>query len=64
MDQIAFTSPWMDSEQAGTYLGVKPKTLVVWRSQGKGPRYRIAGGRLVRYHSDDLDAFVTGDADE
>jgi len=36
------------------YLGVTPKTLAQWRSQGKGPRYRKAGG-FVRYRWADVD---------
>ncbi len=53
-----FTSPWLNTEAAGAYLSASPKTLAVWRSQGRGPRYRTCGGRLVLYHRDDLDAFV------
>ncbi len=55
-----FTSPWLNTEAAGAYLSASPKTLAVWRSQGRGPRYRTCGGRLVLYHRDDLDVFVLG----
>lgn len=54
-------SPWLDTDAAARYLSASPKTLSVWRCQGKGPRYHVAGGRLVRYHVDDLDAFVRGE---
>lgn len=54
-------SPWLDTEAAAAYLRASPNTLSQWRSQGRGPRYHVAGGRLVRYHVDDLDAFVRGE---
>lgn len=53
--------PWLDTEAAARYLTASPKTLAIWRSKGKGPRYHIVGQRLVRYHVDDLDAFVRGE---
>ena len=59
-DDKTQASPWMDSVKAGEYLGVRPKTLAMWRHLGKGPRARCAG-RLVRYHVDDLDRFMVGD---
>lgn len=52
-----FTSPWLTTEQAAAYLSVSAGTLANWRSKGNGPRYR-AVGRMVRYHRDDLDAFI------
>ncbi|WJY19241.1 helix-turn-helix domain-containing protein [Alteriqipengyuania flavescens] len=51
-------SPWLDSEAAAAYLGSTAGTLRNWRSTGKGPRYHVVQERLVRYHVDDLDAFV------
>lgn len=57
-----FTSPWLDTESAAAYLGNSPKTLAVWRCRGEGPRYRVVNRRLVRYHVDDLDAFVRGES--
>ena len=58
----AFHSPWMDTPTAARYLTAKPKTLRQWRCLGKGPRYHVVGGRLVRYHVDDLDAFARGES--
>lgn len=52
-----FTSPWLTTDQAAAYLSVSSGTLANWRSKGNGPHYR-AVGRLVRYHRDDLDAFI------
>ena len=58
--RTGFCSPWMSTGQAAKYLGASPKTLAVWRCQGKGPRYHIVNERLVRYHVNDLDAHVLG----
>lgn len=55
-------SPWKDSEQAALYLSCSPGTMKTWRSRGEGPRYHIIQDKLVRYHVDDLDAFVRGEA--
>lgn len=60
--RTAFYSPWMDTTTAAQYLVASPKTLRQWRCQGRGPRYRAVGGRLIRYHVDDLDAFARGEA--
>jgi hypothetical protein len=54
-------SPWFDSEAAAEYLTCTPGTLKTWRSQGQGPRYNVIHNKLVRYHIDDLDAFVRGE---
>lgn len=62
-EPATFRSPWLNTKQAGAYLSASPKTLAVWRSQGKGPRYRTCGGRLVLYNREDLDAFVLGNDD-
>ncbi|MFT4159611.1 helix-turn-helix domain-containing protein [Shinella sp.] len=56
-------SPWYDTDAAAAYLSSTPGTLRVWRSQGTGPRYRVVHGKVVRYHVDDLDAFVRGEDD-
>lgn len=53
-------SPWLDSEAAAGYLGTTAGTLKNWRASGKGPRYHVVQDRLVRYHRDELDAFVRG----
>jgi hypothetical protein len=53
-------TPWLDTEAAAAYLGSTAGTLKNWRATGRGPRYRVVQDRLVRYHRDDLDAFVRG----
>lgn len=54
------TSPWLDTEQAAAYLGSTAGTLKNWRATGQGPKYHLIQTRLVRYHVEDLDAFVRG----
>jgi hypothetical protein len=54
-------SPWLDSDAAAEYLTCTPGTLKTWRSTGQGPRYHIIHNKLVRYHIEDLDAFVRGE---
>lgn len=38
-------------------LGVKEKTLEMWRHRGGGPRYCLIG-RLVRYRRRDVDEWI------
>lgn len=54
-------SPWLDSEAAGEYLTCTSGTLKTWRSLGQGPKYHVIQSKLIRYHIDDLDAFVRGE---
>lgn len=54
-------TPWLDSEAAASYLSCAPGTMKTWRSRGEGPKYHIIQEKLVRYHVDDLDAFVRGE---
>jgi predicted DNA-binding transcriptional regulator AlpA len=51
---------YLNREQAAAFLHVQPKTLANWASQGKGPRFRKPGGRVVLYTQDDLEAWVDG----
>ena len=54
-----------DTRQAASYLEKRhnipatPGTLEVWRSLGRGPRYKKVA-RWVRYDKNDLDCFATG----
>jgi hypothetical protein len=56
-----YQTPWRDTEGAAAYLGVEPGTVKFWRTKGGGPRYRSVGNKLVRYHIDDLNAFLRGE---
>jgi predicted DNA-binding transcriptional regulator AlpA len=47
----------IDTPAAAAKLGATAITLNRWRCQGQGPNfYKI--GRLVKYHTDDLDAWI------
>jgi excisionase family DNA binding protein len=54
-------SPWLTTEQAATYLSVSAGTMRNWRMNGQGPRYSVVG-RIVRYHRDQLDAYLLAGA--
>lgn len=47
---------FLDTDAAAARLGLKPRTLEVWRVRGTGPRFR-KHGRSVRYLRADLDAW-------
>ncbi len=49
---------WLTCAQAAARLGVKPKTLEQWRSEGCGPKWSRLGKRSVRYSVQDVDAFA------
>lgn len=53
-------SPWLDTAAAARYLGKEPGTLKGWRSKGEGPTFFAVSRQFIRYHVDDLDAFVRG----
>lgn len=44
-------------EEAGAYIGVSPRTLDRWRTDGTGPRFSRVNGRVL-YRVKDLEAFV------
>lgn len=41
--------PYLNTNQAGLYLNVRPKTLANWRSTGGGPPYIKVGNGMVLY---------------
>jgi len=49
----------LTSKEAAIYINTTPEVLRVWRSQGKGPRYK-GRGHFVRYEKRDLDGFMSG----
>lgn len=56
------TTPWFDTETAAAYLRREPGTLKGWRSKGEGPKFYTVNDKFIRYHLDDLDAYVRGKA--
>jgi hypothetical protein len=49
----------LTSQEAAAYINTTAAVLRVWRSIGKGPRFR-GRGHFVRYSKGDLDAFMAG----
>jgi hypothetical protein len=47
----------VDTIEAASRLGLKPGTLEVWRSLGRGPRF-LKIGRKVFYKIEDLELFA------
>jgi Helix-turn-helix domain len=45
-------------KEAARYLSVSEAALRLWRRHGAGPRYFLAGPRLIRYRQTDLDAWI------
>ena len=39
---------------AALFLGIAPATLNRWIAEGRGPRYKKIGGKLVRFRLKDL----------
>lgn len=46
-------SPFLNTRQAGHFLGLSPRLLERMRTRAFGPPFR-RHGRFVRYHIDDL----------
>ncbi len=49
----------MNSNNAAIYLDRAPKTLAMWRMQGRGPPWWKCGGRVF-YNIEALDAYLRG----
>jgi hypothetical protein len=54
-------TPWLDPEDAAAYLRLTVRGLEDMRGKGTGPRFHKVGSRVVRYHRDDLDAWLLSD---
>ena len=49
----------LTSKEAAIYIGTSADVLRVWRSTGRGPRFK-GRGYFVRYVKSDLDKFMSG----
>lgn len=52
---------WLTTNEAAELIGCRPKTLVMWRYRGRGPRYaKVSPGRSggVRYRYSDITAWM------
>ena len=57
VDQLAPTG-LLTAAQAGSYLGISPSTLAVWRSTNRRVLAYVKIGSSVRYRREDLDKFI------
>lgn len=55
--EAPISSPWLTAKQAATYLNISVGTLRNWTSARFVPFSRR--GRVVRYHRDKLDAWLS-----
>ena len=57
------SSPWLTLEQTADYLGVSVTRVYQYVREGSIPFHRLPGSNLLRFHADELDAWVRSDAD-
>jgi excisionase family DNA binding protein len=59
-DAAAVPSEWLTAAEAGKYVKVKARTLVLWARQGKVKAYALSGitRRVWRFRAADLDAML------
>lgn len=51
----------LSNAEAASLLGIKPNTLEIWRTKGKGPRFCKTGRSkqaAVRYRPEDVSAWI------
>jgi hypothetical protein len=63
LSRLRFKSPFLNTRQAGAYIGLSGRTLEKMRCNGGGPEFR-KHGRYVRYHIDALDAWSAAHAQQ
>lgn len=51
-------SPYLTTAQAAHYCRLSERTMKQMRKESRGPRFTVINKRFVRYHIDDLDAFL------
>jgi len=61
LPRFRLKSPFLNTRQAGAYIGLSGRTLEKMRCNGCGPEFR-KHGRYVRYHIDALDAWSAAHA--
>jgi len=58
------STPWLAPEDAAAYLRLTVRGLEDMRAKGTGPKYHKVNARVVRYHVNDLDAWLLSDGGE
>lgn len=54
------TSPLLTTEQTAQILSIKPRTLVIWRYEGRSELPFVRLGRAVRYRLEDIQSYIEG----
>lgn len=54
----AIKSDLLTTEQAASFLGIRPQTLCVWRTTGRYSLKFIKCGRSVKYRREHLEKFL------
>lgn len=55
---MAMAPIMVDTRAAARMLGLRPITLTVWRSQGRGPKFVRVSPRCVMYRVKDLEEWA------
>lgn len=53
-------SAFLTPDEAANHLALSKRTLENFRIRGGGPRFHKFGRKVVRYHYDDLAAWIEG----
>ena len=57
-------TPWFAPEDAAAYLRLTVRGLEDMRAKGTGPKFHKVNYRVVRYHVNDLDAWLLSNGGE
>lgn len=55
---VVDTEKWLTRAEAAQILGVSPQTVDKRANEGQLPRYRVTGGRAVRFRIEDVRALL------
>lgn len=57
-EPVAQPAVWLTEREAAARLGIAAKTLEGWRAAGRSPKFSRLNGRVIRYRTEDIDAFA------
>lgn len=61
--RVASATAWMSPEGAAQHLDISVRRVYEYVRAGSIPFHRLPGSNLLRFHADELDAWVRSDAD-
>jgi len=56
--------PLLCTARAADFLNLHKSTLEHWRTQGTGPNFVRVGPKIVRYRTEDLDAYLAANVNK